>query len=154
MDFDAPSSGTVLKPAEIKDHLLVVEPLEYVPSITTSFGDSDAVRCNVHDITAKESYDGVLWFSSALVGSLKGAVGKRVLGVMGQGQAKAGQSAPWILIDASKEAALVAAATEYMTSRTAATLSSPAAAAPAAADPVQGSLEAALGNLAAAGLTK
>lgn len=155
--FDAPSSGSVLKPVDVKDHLLIVEPLEYVASITTAFGDSDAVRCNVMDVTAGEDHESVLWFSGALVGALKSAIGKQILGVMGQGQAKPGQSAPWILIDATKEPALVEQATAYLTQKKASGLSAPAPAAPAAApaaDPSQATLGAALANLAAAGLTK
>ena len=155
--FTAPSSGSVLKPVDVKDHLLIVEPLEYVASITTAFGDSDAVRCNVMDVTTGEDHDGVLWFSGALVGALKGAIGKQILGVMGTGVAKPGQSAPWILIDATKEPALVEQATAYLTQKKASGLSSPAPATPAAAEPAaasQPALDAALANLSAAGLTK
>jgi hypothetical protein len=39
-----------------------------------------------------------------------------VLGVLGKGTAKPGQSAPWILIDASTEADAVTAATAYLNS--------------------------------------
>lgn len=151
--FDAPSSGTVLKPADVKDHLLIVEPLSYETGITTAFGESDAVKVNVHDVTAGESYEGVLWFSSALVGSLKNSIGKKILGVMGQGVAKAGQSAPWILIDASKEPKFVEAATAYLTGRTAAGLSAPAPKAEPASTGEDAALGAALANLTAAGLT-
>lgn len=154
--FDAPSSGTVLKAEEVKDHLLVVQPTEYVPSITTAFGDSEAVRCDVHDITAQESYEGVLWFGRALVGSLKNAVGKQLLGVMGQGTAKPGQSAPWILVDATKSPEAIAAAEAYMAKVNAGKYAAPAAAAPApaAAPAADATLDAALANLQAAGLSK
>ncbi len=152
MEFAAPSaSGATLKPADVEGHVLVVEPLEYVAAITTTFGESDAVRVTVHDISDQASYESVLWFSSALVGSLKNQIGKRVLAVMGKGQAKPGQSAPWVLIDASGNADAVAAATAYLTGQVAATIAAPAPAAPAAAP---SALDAALGNLAAAGLTK
>lgn len=154
--FDAPQSGTVLKPEEVNGHLLVVEPIEYVPSVTTAFGDSEAVRANVHDIIAQESYEGVMWFSRALVMAMKNAIGKQLLAVMGQGTAKPGQSAPWILVDATGNADAVKAATAYMTARQAGKLTAPAAAAPApaAAAAPDASLEAAMANLAAAGLTQ
>jgi hypothetical protein len=114
MEFSAPAAGSVLKPAEIEGHLLVVEPREYIQSMSTAMGDSDAVRCTVHDITTKTTYDEVLWFSSVLVGSLKTRIGAKVLGVMGKGVAKPGQTAPWLLNDASGEAAAVEAAKTYL----------------------------------------
>ena len=114
MEFAAPAAGSVLKPAEIEGHLLVVEPREYVQAMQTAMGESDAVRCTVHDITDSTTYDEVLWFSSVLVGSLKSRIGQKVLGVMGKGVAKPGQSAPWLLNDASGEAQAVEAAKKYL----------------------------------------
>ena len=146
MEFSAPSQGTMLKPADVEGHVLVVEPSEYVANITTAFGESDAIRVTVHDISDAETYSDVLWFSSALVGSLKGNIGKRVLGVMGKGVAKAGQSAPWILVDASGNEAAVTAATAYLTGQVAASITAPTT--PVAQD----ALSAALGNLKAAGM--
>lgn len=145
--FDAPITGGNLKPADVEGHLLVVEPLEYVPNMTTAFGESDAVRVNVHDISAQETHENVLWFPKALVGSLKPSIGKRILAVMGKGTAKAGQSPPWVLIDATANSEAVTAATNYLNGQVAATISAPAAPAEKP-DP----LAAALGNLAGAGL--
>jgi hypothetical protein len=153
VEFAAPSTGGgSLKPADVEGHLLVVEPTEYVASIATSFGEKDAIRVTVHDISAQETHADVLLFGTALIGSLKGQIGKRVLGVMGKGVAKAGQSAPWVLVDASGNADAVAAATAYLTGQVAASIAAPAPAAAPAAAP--SALDAALGNLAAAGLTK
>ena len=150
MEFTAPATGGgSLKPADVEGHLLVVEPTEYVPNIATSFGEKDAIRVTVHDISTQETHSDVLLFGTALIGSLKGQIGKRVLGVMGKGQAKPGQAAPWILEDASGNADAVTAATAYLTGAVAATITPPA---PPAAAP--SALDAALGNLAAAGLTK
>ena len=117
-------------------------------SIATSFGEKDAIRVSVHDITTSETHNDVLLFGSALISSLKGQIGKRVLGVMGKGTAKAGQSAPWVLIDASQDPNAVSAATAYLNGAVAATITAPAKA-PAGN---QSALDAALGNLAAAGL--
>lgn len=114
MEFAAPAAGSVLKPAEIEGHLLVVEPREYVESMSTAMGHSDAVRCTVHDITDATTYDEVLWFSTVLVASLKNRVGQKVLGVMAKGVAKPGQSAPWLLNDASSESKAVEAAKTYL----------------------------------------
>ena len=151
MEFAAPSTGGgSLKPADVEGHLLVVEPLEYVPTIATSFGEKDAVRVTVHDINAQETHENVLLFGTALIGSLKGQVGKRVLGVMGKGIAKPGQAAPWVLTDASGNADAVAAATAYLTGQVAQTITAPTPEPAPQAD----ALAAALGNLAAAGMTK
>ena len=110
--FDAPATGGgSIKPADVEGHLLVVEPTEYVPSIATSFGEKDAIRVTVHDITASETHDNVLLFGTALIGSLKTQVGKRVLGVMTKGTAKPGQAAPWVLEDATGNAKAVKAFT-------------------------------------------
>jgi hypothetical protein len=129
--FASPSSGggTVLKPADIEGHLLVVEPVEFIERMTTSLGESDAVSVTVHDITAQESHESVLWFSRVLVSSLKGRIGEKVLAVMGKGDAKPGQSAPWILKDASSEPKAVKAATDYLVKNLADQMS------PTAADP-------------------
>ena len=157
IEFAAPAaggSGDSLAPADVEGHVLVVEPQEYVASITTSFGDKDAIRVNVHDITTQTSHADVLWFPGGLIGALKGQIGKRVLGVMTKGTAKPGQAAPWLLQDASTSAPAVAAATAYLTAATAATLAAPApAAAPAPVAAPASALDAALGNLAAAGPT-
>ena len=109
----------------MEGHLLVVEPTEYVPVVATSFGEKDAVRVNVHDITDSETHNDVLLFGTALIGSLKTQVGKRVLGVMTKGTAKPGQAAPWILEDATSNAKAVKAATAYLTNQTAASMSAP-----------------------------
>ena len=114
--FDAPASGgNVLKPADIEGHLLIVEPLEFRKDMPTSMGESDAIACTVHDVTTSETHEDILWFSRVLVGSLKNRIGGKVLGRMGKGNAKPGQTAPWILIDASGDPDDVAAATAYLT---------------------------------------
>lgn len=136
--FDAPATatGATLKPAEIEGHLLVVVPEEFVAQMQTSMGTSDAIRVTVHDITTQTSTEGALWFNKVLVNSLKNMIGRQVLAMMGRGTAKAGQSAPYILIDASKSPEAVAAATAYINARTAQQLTAPApAAAPVAAAP-------------------
>jgi hypothetical protein len=151
MDFAAPGSGgsgDSLAPADVEGHVLVVEPTEYVPSITTSFGDKDAIRATVHDITTGTTAVDVLWFPGGLIGALKGRIGQRVLAVMTRGTAKAGQAAPWLLQDASSSQAAVDAATAYLTGTVAATLAAPAAA-PAAPPVAASALDAALSGLGA-----
>ena len=127
MEFSAPAAGSVLKPAEIEGHLLVVEPNEYIEKMATQMGESDAVRCTVHDITDKTTHDEVLWFSTVLVGSLRSRVGQKVLGVMGKGVAKPGQTAPWLLQDASSVPEAVKAAQEYLAAQPAQPAAQPTA---------------------------
>jgi hypothetical protein len=145
MEFNAPStaSGGDFNLNDANGHLLVVEPIEYRQGIETKFGEKDAILCTVHDIKAQTTTTDVLWFGSVLIGSLKGQVGRRVLGVLGQGANTKGNP-PWMLNDASGDAAAVAAATTYLTSATAATLAAPTGR--------NADLEAAIGNLNAAGL--
>lgn len=127
--FDAPTNGagSSVRPSDLEGHVLVIEPLEYVTSVSTSFGDKDAIRVNVHDISEKQSHEDVLFFSAALVGTFKRDIGKKLLGKMGKGDAKSGQQAPWILVDLTSNDKAVTAATAYMNARTKASLSSPSA---------------------------
>lgn len=108
------SEGSDVKPADLEGHLLVVEPHEYRENIPTSLGDKDAIRVTVHDITDQATYEDILWFPRVLVGSLKNRIGQKVLAVLGKGTAKPGQSAPWVLVDASTEKPAVKAATAYL----------------------------------------
>jgi hypothetical protein len=151
ISFASPASGGEgPSAADVNGHVLVVEPLSYEPSIKTVHGDKDAVRVRLHDITDQQTYEDVLWFGGYLVGSLKGRIGDKVLALMGQGAAKAGQSPPWQLQDLSTNPQAVQAATAYLTGQVAATLAAPVAQtaviAPVAAAP--SALDAALGNLA------
>ena len=116
--FTAPAAGggSDVRPADLEGHLLIVEPQEYCESIPTSMGDKDAVRVTIHDVTESTTHEDVLWFPKVLVGSLKGRIGQKVLAVLGKGTAKPGQSAPWVLIDATTEADAVKAATAYLDS--------------------------------------
>ena len=112
----AAGGGSDVRPADLEGHLLIVEPQEYCESIPTSMGDKDAVRVTIHDVTESTTHEDVLWFPKVLVGSLKGRIGQKVLAVLGKGTAKPGQSAPWVLIDATTEADAVKAATAYLDS--------------------------------------
>lgn len=100
----APSGGITW--ADHRGALLLVEPLSFEAGIATSFGITDAVRANVHVIDgpgAGESFDDTLIFPKLLVSQTKNNVGQKVLGRLTQGQAKPGQSAPWLL-EAATEA--------------------------------------------------
>lgn len=98
----APSSG--VKWRDLYGALLAVDVLGVEPDIQTQFGPSDAVRATITVIdgegdAAGDVYNDALVFPRVLRSQLEAAVGQTVLGRLGQGTAKPGQSAPWILND-------------------------------------------------------
>lgn len=104
-EWSAPKGGgDMCAPADVLGHLLVVRPLEYVEGIVTTMGDSDAIRVNVADLDTGKTYGDALWFQTVLRNGLRRQIGTTVLGRMGQGVAKKGQSAPWILENATGDA--------------------------------------------------
>jgi hypothetical protein len=115
MQFAAPAAGgDGFRPADAVGHLLAIDVAGHETGIPTSFGDKDAIRCTVHDITSGDTSEDTLIFSGTLVGALKPRVGLMVLATLGQGVAKAGQSAPYVLTDASNDPAAAAAATAHL----------------------------------------
>jgi len=126
--FAAP--GTASDGFSVKDangHLVVIEVHAHETGIVTSLGDKDAIRATVHDVDAGETHTDALLFPKVLIGSLRDRIGQKVLGRIGQGNAKPGQSAPWVLLDESGNPDSVAKATAYLTGAVAASLAAPAA---------------------------
>jgi hypothetical protein len=107
MGFATPSApGEGINWADHKGALLLVEVLSQEIGVQTVHGSTDPVRANVSVIDgpgAGESYDDTLIFPKVLIGQTKGHVGEKVLGRLGQGNAKPGQSAPWMLAAATPE---------------------------------------------------
>jgi len=127
MSFEAPSQSSIgPKPADLQGHLLIVKPTEYKSGIVTSLGDAEAIQCDVIDLDTNEEHSDVLFFNVGLRSGLKSKIGSQVLTRIGQGTAKAGKSAPWILIDATTDTADVAKATAYITAKATGTLAAPA----------------------------
>ena len=73
----------------------------------------------------------MLFFNVALKNSLKSKIGQKVLARIGQGAAKPGKSAPWILLDATGDAEAVAKANAFIAGAPAVASAPAAAAAPA-----------------------
>ena len=100
-DFADPATGGDKLPLdELKGALVIFDVHEVVDSITTSFGDTTAIRCDVSALDgahAGHTWADTLIFPKVLQGSLRPNVGRKVLGRVGQGTAKPGQSPPWIL---------------------------------------------------------
>ena len=115
MTFSAPTSSTEsVKVADLAGFLLIIEPIEYKVGIQTVHGETDAIEVNLVDLDNGKTYNNVLFFNVALKNALKAKVGQKVLARIGQGQAKAGKSAPWILLDATGDAAAVAKANAFI----------------------------------------
>jgi hypothetical protein len=114
--FAAPASqeGASVKPADLQGHLLIIKPVEYKTGIQTSLGEAEAIEVDVIDLDTSEEHTSVLFFNVALRSALKPNIGKQVLARIGQGVAKPGKSAPWILINAADTPADVEKATAYL----------------------------------------
>lgn len=118
--FDSPASG--IKITEFEGMLLLCSPTEQRENINTTFGAADAVVTDLTVLDGKDEgqqHSGVLVFQKQLQGQLRPKIGtgRMVLGRLGRGVAKAGQSAPWVLQDPTD--ADKAKAREYLTRETA-----------------------------------
>jgi hypothetical protein len=115
MAFTAPaSSNEGVKVADLNGHLLIVTPIEYKTGINTVNGIAEAIEVSIVDLDTNEEHHSVLWFNIALRNSLKPLIGNKVLGRIGQGVAKPGKNAPWILLDATGDAEAIAKANAYI----------------------------------------
>lgn len=112
---------------EYDGQVLLVTPTEYVESMKTSFGDTDAVRVDFAVLDAPEGVvevEDTLIFQRMLIGALKRQAifnekntvdestgyPKMTLGVLVQDtdRQKKGQSAPWVLAEPNAEQAQLA----------------------------------------------
>lgn len=124
---DTPSEGGSVKVADLAGQLLIIEPIEYKTEIQTVHGATDAVAVNIVNLDANNSrHDNVLFFNVALKNALRNKVGQKVLARIGQGTAKPGKSAPWILLDATANPADIARANAYMSQAPATSQPTPA----------------------------
>lgn len=95
--FEAPASTQGLDLKTANGHLLLISPLSVETGVSTVHGPSDAIRADVVDLDTGDEYTDILLFPKVLQGQLRSKVGSKVLGRLGQGVAKPGQSAPWTL---------------------------------------------------------
>lgn len=111
--FDGPGAASGIQWSDYENLLLLIKPLEKDVSVNTSYGESKAVRADVTVLdgpnTGEEISD-TLIFPKVLQGQVKSNAGsgRYNLGRLGKGQAKPGQSAPWMLgdpTDADKQTA-------------------------------------------------
>lgn len=102
--FDAPGSTSGIKWEDINGRLLLVKPHSIEEGIATVHGATTAVRADVTVLDgpgAPEDYNDTLIFPKVLQGQVRGnaGTGRMNLGRLGKGNAKPGQSAPWVLGD-------------------------------------------------------
>jgi hypothetical protein len=148
MAFSAPSSNTEsVKVADLNGHLLILEAIEYKTGIPTVHGDADAIEVRINDLDTGFNHESVLFFNVALKNALKTKIGQKVLARIGQGTAKPGKSAPWILVDATGDADAVAKANAFIAGSPA--VASAPAAAPASANINDPAVQALLAQLGA-----
>jgi len=128
MTFTPPatSSGDYVKMADLNGHLCIFSPVEFIESIATAMGETSAVKANIVDLDTDTEHDDVLLFNKAIITSLKSNIGAQVLARVGQGIAKPGKSAPWILNDATGDATAVGKATAYLAAKATAGIAAPA----------------------------
>lgn len=106
--FKAPSSAAGIEWKTLKGALLLVKVHGIEAEINTVHGASSAVRADVivlddkGESDAGTSFADTLVFPKVLQSQIKGSVGGMVLGRLGQGEAKKGQSAPWMLSEATE----------------------------------------------------
>lgn len=111
--FDGPGSSSGVVWNDLEGRLLLVTPHEKDVTVNTSYGESTAVRADLVILDGPDSPDEItdtLIFPKVLQGQVKSnaGTGRSNLGRLGKGQAKPGQSAPWMLgepTDADKDVA-------------------------------------------------
>jgi hypothetical protein len=112
--FASPAAASAgPKPADLQGQLVIFKPIEYRSGIDTVNGPADAISCDIINLDTNEEHSDVLFFNIAIRNALRPLIGQRVLGRIQQGVAKPGKTAPWIIADASTDAAAVAKAAAY-----------------------------------------
>jgi len=101
MPFKDPSAGGDKLPLnELEGSLLLFDVVKQADEMQTSFGPATPIVANIAVLDGPrkgERFDDALVFPRKLQGQLRGSIGEMVLGRLGKGTAKAGQSAPWQL---------------------------------------------------------
>lgn len=126
-----PGSGEKLDLKALNGTLLYITVGEHKRDIETSFGPADAIAADVTALDGEhkgETYTDVLVFPRVLVSQLAKAVGSsdpNVVGRLGQGEAKPGKSAPWLLLEPTAEDMAVATKYEAYAAKVAAEQESP-----------------------------
>jgi hypothetical protein len=101
--FDNPGTTTALDLKELNGRLLLLKPTRVEIGVSTTLGPKDVTVADVHtlDGPSPEVFGEAFVWPKVLQAQLRSTVGtgRYVLGRLGQGVAKPGQSAPWVLSD-------------------------------------------------------
>lgn len=117
-EFDTAGEYVAIK--DLLGELVLFTPTEHVEEVQTDFGTKDAVVTDLVVLSqdGTPEYTDVMVFQGSLIGQLKRKIpnGRKLLGVIAQGEAKKGQNAPYILTAPTDEQAQ--AARDYLAGRT------------------------------------
>lgn len=103
-DFADPSTASGIDWKELHGSLLLIKPTAQEVGIKTVHGDSNAIRADISVLDGDKEgteYEDTLVFPKVLQSQLKPRIGQMVLGRLGQGHKKPGQSPPWTLSTAT-----------------------------------------------------
>lgn len=136
----APPTSTPMDYQALNGALLLVKVISlepHIPTVHTQPGEkSPAIVADVtvlDGLKQGEVLENTMIFPKVLQGQLSRSIGKTVLGRLGQGVAKPGQTAPWVLVPASDQD--TANADRWFATRAQAGLSAPGAPAMPTAQP-------------------
>jgi hypothetical protein len=108
--FADPAQPSSIDYTQLQGSLLMIEVTgheDHIPTVFSQPGERNpAMRCNITVLDghqAGKAYEDALVFPKVLIGQLRSRVGKLVLGRLGQGEAKTGQTAPWKLEPATAQ---------------------------------------------------
>lgn len=107
--FNDPSTASGIDWKDYNGALLLIKPKEFIPEINTVHGVNPAVQADVIVLDGEHAdtvFVDTLIFPKVLQTQVKPSIGSMVLGRLGQGAKKPGQSPPWTLAaatDADKE---------------------------------------------------
>ncbi len=103
--FNPPASASGgVKMSDLNGRLLLFKVHAVEREIRTDYGEADAVRVDITVLDGPDApleHDDTLVFPKVLQSQLRSNVGTMVLGRLGQGTAKPGQSPPWMLTAAT-----------------------------------------------------
>lgn len=135
-EFDTVGEYVAVK--DLLGNLVLFTPTEYLEEVTTDFGTKDAVLTDVVVLDAPGGpveYRDITIFQAAMIGVLKRRVpkvgpggdivrpGSKVLGVIGKGEGKKGQQAPYKIMDVDDAQRQMAR--DYLAGRTVAAAAAP-----------------------------
>lgn len=110
--YAAPAApGESINWQDLKGLLLLIKPSGVESDIPTVHGPATAVRATITVLDGPnpgDTTDDALVFPRVMQGQIKGRIGQLVLGRLGQGIAKPGQTAPWQLAEATPQDVAVA----------------------------------------------